>query len=213
MSTYGSLTDHYIEGGFGLGGPSDPRLPAYLRMVATERERQRDRVRSASAPARQQPAVPILRAQAPPAHSVWLWGGRRELRRSIESTDDGRGEAGGWLFGREVAGGIVIADADVERDNERSEFRVTLDLGKALASRLGQGRAVIGCWHTHPVGAGLPSDADIRGWAYARRELRAIVYLGLIVAPDRWHGYRLRAWMVGHDDVRPARIIEDQEVL
>lgn len=67
-------------------------------------------------------------------------------------------------------------------------------------------------WHFHLRGAGLPSPTDIRAWAACRRELQAVLYAGVIVAPDRWRGRRLRAWILDGCEVREARISE-QEVL
>lgn len=135
-----------------------------------------------------------------PEHSVWLTDyARCKLDDLLQRTrwEDGR-EFGGFCYGRHYADGIQVNDVVLVEDAPRTRYSVTLDID--WVPRYMDGLGVVGDWHFHPKGAGLPSKADARAWDILRRELHAPLFAGLVCVEARdGFGYDARAWVARSD--------------
>lgn len=159
-----------------------------------------------------------LRVGAAPQHEVWYTNWSRDrLDMWVQQTDDGQGEAGGWLYGRIEGRNVVIVDASAELEAARTRDSIRLDLDRGFDLEGPLRAEVIGCWHSHPRGIGLPSSTDCRAWSSWREQSRAPLFLGLIFAPDpSGFGHRSRAWIThagaGQVVCSPAAIAREETV-
>jgi integrative and conjugative element protein (TIGR02256 family) len=174
-----------------------PEPPRGKRRTA---QRPRCSPRSAQAPAPKRPTWrPLVRLDTRTTPTVTVPLTRRAYLDITDQAFGQRGqvETGGALFGIPAKDGAPkIRRAGSPGPNARaSRSSMHPDLEhtrrEALeAERDGRLDRWIGSWHTHPSADGLPSDSDLRFFAWDLRELHHVGrgqgdYIGLIVTP-KW---------------------------
>jgi proteasome lid subunit RPN8/RPN11 len=79
-------------------------------------------------------------------------------------------ETGGYLFGRRSSDGLTLTFAAYAgEDTKRSFGKVLLDVDKAYSveralQRQRTRERLVGDYHSHTEGDGVPSPGDLRGW-------------------------------------------------
>jgi proteasome lid subunit RPN8/RPN11 len=95
-------------------------------------------------------------------------------------------ESGGYLFGRRSSDGLALTFAAYAGENTKRSFgKVLLDVDKArsVESALQRQRTrehLVGDYHSHTEGDGVPSSADLRAW------MRSIEMLMSDDPPPTW---------------------------
>lgn len=125
---------------------------------------------------------------------------------------DGRTETGGVLFGstgHELVEVLAASGpgpgAGRGLDFYRSDGAHDLAVAEEMAER---GLSIVGEWHSHPRGSGMPSPEDLQTFSGRRRALDLERYLTVLAAQTR-AGWELVGWVTraaGKVDIcRPAR--------
>jgi hypothetical protein len=123
-------------------------------------------------------------------------------------------ETGGPIAGPATAPGATHFQVKVARDCGagvgRYKHKVTI-AGSAFAALERECKledpdlTIVGDWHTHWSGSGVPSRADVNAWRpmfEAARKRGADAYLGLIVCPSKqsgWNAQKIHAWVLRFD--------------
>jgi hypothetical protein len=175
-------------------------------------------------PAQQSRSAPPLYGSATPAHMVWTSShAERALDNALFTTgDSSRFEVGGHLLGRLVENGVVVRDVELQRDAERGPHNVRLSTALALSAEAkvrawnpGTCVELIGDWHAHPTGSGVPSGNDRYAWSVLREALGLPYVLGLIWyrSGDGDWDWTQRAWIVDGRGCWPAIISHEHGVV
>jgi proteasome lid subunit RPN8/RPN11 len=151
------------------GGPAGVSVGSYQRSVS-------------AAP------LPRLFEELEPSYRAALgYEAEKTIRADIRWTQENVGEVetGGWLFTAEQSPDYVLFATVPGSDSVAS--RSSIDLGfeqMEAAQRTYRDYEVAGCWHYHPGGDDIPSEADLRAFTHGAR-LGQGRWIGLIVTPSR----------------------------
>jgi proteasome lid subunit RPN8/RPN11 len=226
--------------------PGAPGTTEHIRLRSGSAMRSRSSVASPRRPSASviswtRPEDVELRESSVSPISVVLDGGARSciFNEVLDWASDGYGdgrESGGYLFGRRVggrAGSLDFTAGDVldvtfaayagegtQRGSSsmRHDVDYALSIERELGKRNGRER-LIGDYHSHPDGDGIPSEGDLRGWFRSLQllgvresrkdpwllgdEVTPNCFLGLIVtrsAGGSWHYPQIWPWVMREHD-------------
>jgi integrative and conjugative element protein (TIGR02256 family) len=99
-------------------------------------------------------------------------------------------ETGGYLIGRRRGPHIEITNLTIQGPNDMATVRSfdRSDPGHALRAieawnSDSKQSGIVGDWHSHPIGTGIPSTQDERSWLILAKSEKAKV-VGIIVYPE-----------------------------